>query len=94
MRTLILTLIALIAFAANSVLARLGLTIGEIGPWGFSLIRLVSGAVILALLVSRKNGVIKAATYGSWSGAAALLVYAAFFSYAYLSLPAGTGALI
>ena len=94
MRTLILTLIALIAFAANSVLARLGLTIGEIGPWGFSLIRLVSGAVILALLVSRKNGVIKAATYGSWSGAAALLVYTAFFSYAYLSLPAGTGALI
>ena len=94
MHTLILTLIALIAFAANSVLARLGLTIGEIGPWGFSLIRLVSGAVILALLVSRKNGVIKAATYGSWSGAAALLVYAAFFSYAYLSLPAGTGALI
>ena len=94
MRTLILTLIALIAFAANSVLARLGLTIGEIGPWGFSLIRLVSGAVILALLVSRKNGVIKAAAYGSWSGATALLVYAAFFSYAYLSLPAGTGALI
>ena len=94
MRTLILTLIALIAFAANSVLARLGLTIGEIGPWGFSLIRLVSGAVILALLISRKNGLTQSAKYGSWSGAAALLVYAAFFSYAYLSLPAGTGALI
>jgi len=94
MRTLALTLIALIAFAANSVLARLGLTIGEIGPWSFSLIRIVSGAAILALLISCKRGIINGARHGTWYGAAALLIYASFFSYAYLSLPAGTGALI
>jgi len=94
MRTLLLTLIALIAFAANSVLARLGLTVGEIGPWSFTLIRLVSGAVMLAILVSPNKNMLQSAKHGSWAGAGALVIYAAFFSYAYLSLPAGTGALI
>lgn len=94
MRVALLTITALIAFAANSVLTRLGLTIGDIGPWSFSLIRLTSGALILALWMSRKNGITQSIKYGSWPGALALLIYAAFFSYAYLSLPAGTGALI
>ena len=102
MRIFCLTLIALIAFAANSVLARLGLTIGEIGPWSFSLIRLISGAVMLALLIGFKAGRVEgffnrlkiSLTQSSWRGAIALLIYAGFFSYAYISLPAGTGALI
>ena len=94
MRTLLLTVVALIAFAANSVLARLGLTTGEIGPWTFSIVRVLSGAIVLTFLVSRRNGLMQSTRCGSWDGSIALLVYAAFFSYAYLSLPAGTGALI
>jgi len=91
-----LTLIALIAFAANSVLARLGLTLGDIGPWSFSLIRILSGAFILALLVMRQKTDAPRNVWqnGSWRGAATLLIYASFFSYAYLTLPTGTGALI
>jgi len=94
MRTALLTIAALIAFAANSVLARLGLTIGEIGPWSFTLIRLVSGAAMLAFLISRKSSLSDSLSQSSWRGAAALIIYAGFFSYAYISLPTGTGALI
>ncbi|MEP1231054.1 MAG: DMT family transporter [Litorimonas sp.] len=95
MRTLLLTLAALIAFAANSVLTRIGLTLGEIGPWSFTLIRLLSGAIILTTLAQHKAGTRHNVWHsGSWRGAIALLIYASFFSYAYLSLPAGTGALI
>lgn len=89
-RIALLTALAMIAFAANSVLGRLALIEGEIGAGGFALIRLISGAVVLVLLVflqSRRPG-------GSWSGGLALLTYAGFFSYAYLALPAGTGAVI
>jgi len=89
-RIALLTALAMIAFAANSVLGRLALIEGEIGAGSFALIRLISGAVELALLVllqSRRPS-------GSWSGGLALLTYAGFFSYAYLALPAGTGAVI
>lgn len=90
LKTLGLTSVAMVAFAANSVLGRLGLLGGDIGPGGFALIRLISGAVMLALIA----GPVKTSKSGSWRGAAMLFVYAAFFSYAYISLPAGTGALI
>lgn len=89
-RIALLTALAMIAFAANSVLGRLALVEGEIGAGSFALIRLISGAIMLALLVliqSRRPT-------GSWSGGLALLTYAGFFSYAYIALPAGTGAVI
>ena len=89
-RVFLLTALALIAFAANSVLARLALLHGEIGPWGFTLIRLLSGAVMLAVLV----GPGKARRAGNWVSALALVAYAGFFSFAYIVLPTGTGALI
>ena len=89
-RTASLTALAMIAFAANSVLGRLGLVEGGIGPGSFALIRLVSGAAILVVLVRPA----KAVSNGSLGGGLALLAYAAAFSYAYLALPAGTGALI
>lgn len=85
-----LTTLTLVAFAANSVLARLALIEGEIGPWTFTTLRFLSGAIILALLVGPKKGW-KA---GRWSGAFALLTYGIFFSIAYLILSTGTGALI
>ncbi len=90
MRILIFTVLALVAFAANSVLARLALLNHEIGPWSFTLIRLVSGALALTLLAGPKHS-LKA---GQWRSALALLGYAGFFSIAYISLPTGTGALI
>jgi len=89
-RIFILTLFAVIAFAGNSVLARFALGDELIGPWSFTLIRLLAGAVVLAVLVGPRT----AFQAGSWYSAAALLVYAGFFSYAYLMLPTATGALI
>jgi len=90
LRIFALTALAMIAFAANSILARLALTGGDIGPWSFTAIRFISGAIILAFII----GPTKTLRQGSWKAALALLLYGAFFSYAYLSLSAGTGALI
>ena len=95
-RLLALTALALFCFAGNSVLGRAALLGETIGPGAFSLIRLVSGAACLFLLTRvvppRSKG--EAANHGDWRGAAALLVYVVFFSFAYLALDAGLGALI
>ena len=80
----------MVAFAANSVLGRMGLLGGDIGAGSFALVRLVSGALVLGLIA----GLSTARTAGSWRGGLALFIYAAFFSYAYLELAAGTGALL
>ena len=81
------------AFAANSVLCRLALRDGAIDAASFSTIRLVSGAVMLLLLTA---GMPKSASRaeGSWISATLLFLYAVPFSFAYLGLSAGTGALI
>ncbi|AEF55090.1 DMT family transporter [Marinomonas posidonica] len=92
--------LALMAFAANSVLNRLALADGLIDPGSFTLWRLVSGAVTLALLclIHRlvKGGVTLPSMMqeGNWVSAAALFVYAVGFSYAYITLSTGVGALI
>lgn len=88
------TLVALIAFAANSILNRAALAEAGMDPGLFTTIRLLSGAVVLAALVQIRNpgrGLIAA---GSLASAAALFTYAVFFSYAYVALDAGVGALI
>jgi drug/metabolite transporter (DMT)-like permease len=90
LRLFLVTALAMTAFAANSVLARLAMATGEAGPWSFTLIRLVSGAVVLALIVSPRRAI----RSGSWASGAALLLYATAFSLAYLTLATGTGALI
>jgi drug/metabolite transporter (DMT)-like permease len=85
--------LALLCFAANSVLARLALGSGRIDPASFTAIRLLSGAIVLALLGrSRKEP--RGSSSDRWTGAILLFLYAAPFSFAYLSLPAGTGALL
>ena len=93
-KTVILTILALIAFAANSVLCRLALGEQVIDAAGFTSIRLFSGALVLFLILKltgkKNNGKGK----GSWKGALALFAYASTFSFAYLSLKTGTGALI
>jgi drug/metabolite transporter (DMT)-like permease len=90
MRIALFTLLAMLAFAGNSILTRIALAGSEAGPWTFTLIRLVSGAAILALLAGPR----RALSAANPLSALALLAYAGFFSFAYLTLPAGTGALI
>lgn len=92
-RTLALTAAAMTAFAANSLLCRAALRDTGIDPASFTSQRLVSGALVLALLLwPRLRGRVPAS--GNWRSALALFVYAASFSYAYVSLAAGTGALL
>jgi drug/metabolite transporter (DMT)-like permease len=83
----------MVAFAANSLLCRLALRDTAIDAASFTLIRVVSGAIALALIV-RARAATAPGPSGSWPSAAALFAYAAFFSYSYLTLPAGTGALL
>lgn len=94
LRTFLLTLIALIAFAANSVICRMALEDGSIAPGLFTLIRLSSGALVLFLLVIMSRDTSSQSSKGSWLSAFFLFLYAAAFSYAYISLEAGTGSLI
>lgn len=83
------------AFAANSVLCRLALATPEIDPASFTAIRIVAGAIMLAIIVAvRSGGVAVLAKAGDWRSAFALFAYAAGFSFAYVTLDAKTGALI
>jgi len=92
MRTACLTILAMLAFAANSLLCRLALKDGHIDAASFTALRLGSGALVLGLIVYGRGARPLAA--GSWRSAWALFIYAAGFSYAYLGLSAATGALL
>ena len=84
---------ALVGFAANSLLARQALGVGLADATSFTGVRLASGALALALLVRVAPGRPRVAG-GTWLSATALFAYAIAFSYAYLRIPAGFGALI
>lgn len=91
--TVVLTALAMLAFAANSVLCRLALGDGHIDAASFTAIRVIAGALMLAaIVVWREKGQVK--RDADWRAALALFLYMVFFSFAYLSLGAGTGALI
>ena len=90
--TFSLTLLAMLAFAGNSLLCRLALKHTDIDPASFTAIRILSGALTLWLILRLRGGSHKAG--GSWPSALALFAYAAGFSYAYVSLPAASGALL
>jgi drug/metabolite transporter (DMT)-like permease len=94
--TIALTLFALFAFAANSVLCRLALNTEQVNPADFTSIRLLCAAFVLALIIIIKDKSVlpKINQYGSHTGALFLFVYAAGFSYAYITLSTATGALI
>lgn len=91
-RILLLTTLAMFAFAGNSLLCRIALRDTAIDPASFTGVRLLGGALTLWLLMLRRERC--AIPDGDWYGAAALFVYAAAFSFAYLHLDAGTGALL
>ena len=99
----------MLAFAGNSLLCRIALKQTSIDAASFTSLRLASGALVLALLVlwhgssSPAGDRLGAASTapplrpwhaGSWLSALALFVYAAGFSFAYVSLTAATGALL
>jgi drug/metabolite transporter (DMT)-like permease len=87
-----LTALAMVAFAGNSLLCRVALKQTQIDGATFTLIRIVSGALCLGIIVGIRKGTLRNA--GSWFSALALFGYAALFSFAYLRLTAGTGALL
>lgn len=93
-KTVSLTVAALIAFAANSILCRLALGEDTIDVASFTSVRLVSGAVTLWLITVVRSGTPATAHPGSWVSAAMLFGYAITFSFAYITLDVGTGALI
>ncbi|MEO8168642.1 MAG: EamA family transporter, partial [bacterium] len=92
-QTAVLTFVTLFAFASNSILCRLALGSHLIDAGTFTAVRLFSGAVILALLVSARDKAIPKLQF-KWRGALALFVYAAPFSFAYLRIPVAVGALL
>jgi drug/metabolite transporter (DMT)-like permease len=91
-RTAGLTLAAMTAFAANSLLCRAALAGGFADAASFTSLRLVGGALVLVPLARVRGG--SGPREGSWASGAALFAYAIGFSLAYLSIPAGIGALI
>jgi len=92
MRVAVLTALAMLAFAGNSLLCRLALRDTGIDAATFTSVRLASGALMLAaILVARR---VRPTSGGSWPMAAMLFAYAAFFSFAYRDLTAATGALL
>ena len=100
MRTAGLTAAALIGFAANSLLCRMALRPRLLDAATFTSIRIVSGALALLVLASvgaasrTARNVPPVAAAGSWGSAATLFAYAAAFSFAYLRIGAGAGALL
>lgn len=106
MRVVGLTCLAMLAFAANSLLCRMALVNTDTAPASFTLLRVASGAVMLVILLwmsnrSGNSSPKQASGHaqgwegaGSWLGALALFIYAAGFSFAYVGMNTGTGALL
>ncbi|MCF8485476.1 MAG: DMT family transporter [Rhodobacteraceae bacterium] len=98
MRVVLLTMVAMTAFAANSVLNRMAVGAGLVDPLTFAWVRLLAGAMALGLLVALRAVLRGGALWAGWrgrvAGVAGLLIYLLAFSLAYRSLDAGIGALI
>ncbi len=94
MRLFLLTAVTMCAFAANSILNRLAIDSGASDPAGFAVIRVLSGALVLAVLVWLRGGTIPVLSPRRIVGAGSLSLYMIGFSVAYLTLDAGLGALI
>lgn len=97
LRLVILVTLAMLAFAGNSLLCRMALKHTSIDAASFTTVRLLSGACMLWLVVRLRRGTGSAAgerAGGNWLSACALFVYATGFSFAYVSMPAATGALL
>ncbi|OAN85934.1 DMT family transporter [Sulfitobacter geojensis] len=94
MRLALAITVTMIAFAANSVLTRMAIEGGFIDPSGFALVRVVSGALVLGMIISLRGSGLPLLRRNRIPGALSLAVYLVGFSLAYLTLDAGLGALI
>jgi drug/metabolite transporter (DMT)-like permease len=93
-KTFLFTSFALVAFAANSVLCRLALGDHTIDAASFTVIRLISGAVTLVLILKLRANGDKPTSENNWVAILMLFLYAITFSFAYITLNTATGALI
>jgi len=101
LKTSIFTLFALLAFAGNSIICRLVLGEHLLDAAGFTIIRLLSGILVLLIIIKLSHpsqeteiNTRNTNTKGSWLGAFWLFLYAVTFSFGYISLDTGTGALV
>jgi len=94
MRLIILTLVTLLAFAANSLLNRGALQYELIGPGEFAALRVAFGALTLFILLAWRNKSLPKTKPIQFKGVVGLAAYMVGFSYAYVNLDAGLGALI
>jgi drug/metabolite transporter (DMT)-like permease len=95
-KAVFLTTLALIAFAANSVVCRYALEDGELDAASFTILRLFSGIIMLIVVMTltRSQHLKQGSLKGGWFAALMLFLYASCFSFAYTSVGAGIGALI
>ncbi|MEQ6248833.1 DMT family transporter [Sulfitobacter sp. HNIBRBA3233] len=94
MRLILLTLLTMTAFAANSLLTRAAVEPGHITPQGFAILRVAAGALTLGALVALRGGALPLLRLARLPGAVSLALYMTGFSLAYITLDAGLGALI
>ncbi|MEM9970574.1 MAG: DMT family transporter [Pseudomonadota bacterium] len=94
MRIVALTALTMVAFAANSVLNRWALVDGTTGPAAFQAVRVAAGALCLAVLLAVRGGLPPLMSPGRTIGTGSLLLYVVGFSFAYVALDSGVGALI
>jgi drug/metabolite transporter (DMT)-like permease len=94
MHILLYTILALFALAGNSVLGRLALAENTIDAASFTAIRLLAGIVVLAIILKATQVKEAVTSKGSWKASFMLFLYAVTFSFAYISLETGIGALI
>ena len=94
MRLVLLTLLTMCAFAANSLLTRAAVDGGHIGPGAFAVLRVACGAAMLGGIALWRGVSLPLLARVRVAGAASLSLYMVGFSLAYLTLDAGLGALI
>ena len=94
LRIVMMTALAITAFAANSLICRAALGPGLIDPATFTTVRLISAVAVLAVVVFARRRHLPQLSFGDWRAAGALFAYAVFFSFGYVLLTTGTGALI
>ncbi|HIF50164.1 MAG TPA: DMT family transporter [Thiotrichaceae bacterium] len=88
------TSLALLAFSGNSILCRLALGDNAIDAANFTTIRLLSGIIVLMVILKLTKNNNELQSKGSWGASSMLFLYAITFSFAYISLATGVGALI
>lgn len=97
MKVFLLTSLAMLAFAANSIIGRMALIenadSASIDAASYTSIRLLSGAFVLLLILIVRKSELKIKNINTIS-AFMLFTYAICFSFSYINIATGTGALI